>query len=52
MVEWDKKSPNQCEVIDFSLAICNDDFKHTNSETGNYLFLLLVVLSLQGKEVP
>lgn len=24
MVEWDKKLPNQCEVIDFSLAICND----------------------------
>lgn len=32
MAEWDKKSPNQCEVIDFSLAICNDDFKQEKIE--------------------
>lgn len=32
MAEWDKKSPNQCEVIDFSLAICNDDYKQEKIE--------------------
>ena len=31
-MDWDKKAPNQCEVIDFSLAISADDYKQEKLE--------------------
>lgn len=31
-IDWDKRAPNQCEVIDFSLAISADNYKQEKLE--------------------